>query len=256
MNFACAPFFAILYEYSGGSPPGILLTSMMAPMMLFSSVFWRLALAMYMLLLTCGSDCLSLRMRFVRQVRSPDSCKPNFRWIGIPVRTLPLLDPTKAQQAGPTLSLTGTSTYDGQPTPVGEQLVLEKSVTASTSTTTAGSAFSAASTGGSAFSAASTGDADAGAALVDVPAAAMAAGGGGNGSGSGSRTPSLAWKAVGVDKTPTSNKGNVVDGGSASLGTTTGDAWDEGDFHDIGEAWTPLAAAVAGFGVEVGWICV
>ncbi|CAN0532054.1 unnamed protein product, partial [Ectocarpus sp. 12 AP-2014] len=36
----------------------------------------------------------------VDKVRSKDSCKPNFRWIGVPVRTLPLLDPSRAQQAG------------------------------------------------------------------------------------------------------------------------------------------------------------
>eukprot|EP00904_Undaria_pinnatifida_P006580 jgi/Undpi1/3051/HiC_scaffold_15.g06427.m1 len=50
----------------------------------------------------------------VEKVRSRDSCKPNFRWIGIPVRSLPLLDPTQAKQAGLTLSF---GVPHGSPTP-------------------------------------------------------------------------------------------------------------------------------------------
>lgn len=170
-------------------------------------------------------------------MRSPDSCKPNFRWIGIPVRTLPVLDPTQAQLAGLALTLSDTN-------PAGEQLVSERSVTTSSSSSAGGSAFSAASTGGSAFSTAAS-DGGAGAALVGVSAAAFGTAGG---------TPSLPWKALRVE-TPTPTKGNGVDGGNASLGTVTGDVWNEDGIHDIGEVWTPLAAAVAGFGIEVGYVC-
>ncbi|CAM9286676.1 unnamed protein product, partial [Scytosiphon promiscuus] len=189
----------------------------------------------------------------VEKVRSRDSCKPNFRWIGIPVRTLPLLDSAQAQEAGLALSLDpADERQHKQPSPPKQQqhrqpAPLRTSERTSTAPKNPGSkvpasASGSASVGGSTFSAAV---ADAAAAAA-AAAAATSTDAAAASSSSSAYSPSFAWNALGID-TPTFKRNDVE---NASLGTATGEAWGEDDLHDFGDAWTPLASAVEGFGIE------
>ncbi|CAM9226850.1 unnamed protein product, partial [Ectocarpus sp. 12 AP-2014] len=179
----------------------------------------------------------------VDKVRSKDSCKPNFRWIGVPVRTLPLLDPSQAQQAGtaagpPHAAAAATADNNRLPSPTTTSGPCPKSGSLVAPAVLASNAFGYA-----------AGEAAGGVVAAAVAAAAAAAAAAPASPAVG--TPGFSWNPLGVG-TLTASKGNDVE--NAGLGTAggAGDAWAENDLNDMGEVWTPLAAAVAGFGTEVG----
>lgn len=159
----------------------------------------------------------------------------------MPVRTLPLLDPSQAQQAGaaaglPHAAAAATADNNRLPSPITTSGPCPKSGSLAAPAAPASNAFGYA-----------AGEATGGVVAAAVAAAAAAAAAP---APPAVGTPGFSWNPLGVG-TPTASKGNDVE--NAGLGTAggAGDAWAENDLNDMGEVWTPLAAAVAGSGTEV-----
>lgn len=157
----------------------------------------------------------------------------------MPVRTLPLLDPSQPLQAGAAaLPHAAAATADNTRLP--------------SSTTTGGPCPKSGSLAAPSTPASTVlGYPAAGEATGVVAAAVAAAAAAAAPASPAVGTPGFSWTSLGVG-TPTTSKGNN-DVENAALGTAggVGDAWAENDLNDMGEVWTPLAAAVAGFGTEV-----
>lgn len=176
------------------------------------------ALAWYRLLLVAT----------LAQVRSRDSCKPNFRWIGIPVRNLPLLDPTQAKQAGVTHSF-GLAHGCPTPTRTSAQTADRLSLGATTP-------------------------------AANVRSAAFAAE---SSDGSGSRKAPKGRGRVGKEscdsavRSTDSGKActkDAADSAESGLGDERTDraCGEDDDMHDVGETLSPSIATTApGLGVEV-----